>query len=1018
MRTVQEESKRSIHSLRIDTVLGDPTPIKPRSVLPINPIDRPKVEDPEYLPDTVASLAACLSALARLVPTEKVQEIYRTIRDIIDRIAPVTQTSLDQLQTINESIKLADGRTRELTAVEKRAASKDLESQIGSIISAINDKIYHYKSIGTKLAHIKAADLSDFIKRLISELKMLENIESRKTQLKSKDDLDKLEKLRLGVLEKLQTLFIEYTEIKKSEENTAEKRIFLEPSKTTLSIINRNLLLKQDHKSEILNAFQHRIVTLQAAGDSFDISVAQAVKTRKERVSKLLKENTTFTISIYREITQDSGDLSQFKVELTSRGKTDFDVHMDPLFFPGKIRAFQPNLTDEEEREGIEYNPMSSKAPFTKKAESNRESVSMQRIASSEYVQVYKRFLQMFDGTEVEILPDVRIDFYKIKEDFIDYATEDLKSQGIANPDEVAEKFYEQNKLFIIEDALNPDRGAVRFENPQTKRQFTKLKTPERAALVLANERIKDYAAQIEKAPQLAEEDVESYVKSEAAKQLSGGKTVEEVEDDLTSLSLRMREDEIRRIVNTAATTFNVKKEKDAEYNRVVANNIRKKVIAAFNKKATVIPDTSPVPVGDVARLKQELLQIANSSFNMIATKSMSELAKSNIRNLQESEDFSPEAGKEADNKISEVSARAIKAAKTLDSNADQKIAIGIRNSLVSSITQICKRRSDSIQRVRSEIDSKESVSFVSKKYKNFNALAVASLKRLKEAPESIKPDTTLAEIAVIFASISRLILDVDRNRGNTSPDIRGILDDHIGHDVGRSINAAVENYRPASRFSATLNSGSATGPLVSHVSRIMSDLLSSEEIKDQLKINNVDFEKVKKIAYDRYGLMPTGLYFPVFLRAGAEEEIRSAMTNAKINIRSPKIADTLFGSDGVGESIASAAEKAFSPNSVDVIIMLVNAAANSAIVDIKNEFSSKSPLPIVRAVVDIACIACIMSHESQSDNKEDEVQYFNAILDILRVGQTSPAILARHLLEPNMKETREISVDISEIFC
>ena len=66
MSKTLEESKRSIHSTRIDVIAGDPMPIKPLDSLPINTVLRPKVEDPEYKPDTASELAAALSALARL----------------------------------------------------------------------------------------------------------------------------------------------------------------------------------------------------------------------------------------------------------------------------------------------------------------------------------------------------------------------------------------------------------------------------------------------------------------------------------------------------------------------------------------------------------------------------------------------------------------------------------------------------------------------------------------------------------------------------------------------------------------------------------------------------------------------------------------------------------------------------------------------------------------------------------------------------------------------------------------
>jgi len=1036
MRTVQEESKRSIHSLRIDTVLGDPTPIKPRSVLPINPIDRPKVEDPEYLPDTVASLAACLSALARLVPSEKVQEIYRTIRDIIDRIAPVTQTSLDQLETINESIKLASGKTRELTDVEKRAVSKDLESQAGTIVGAIENKIRHYKAIGTNLALTKASDLTRFVKRLVTSFKLLEHIERLKKEAKPKDDLDQLEKMRLKALESFQELIIEYGEIKEDQKTSIDKEINLNPSKSTQRIIEQDIPLTSIHKHEILSAFEQRIVTLQAAGDSFDISVANAVKARKKAVNDLLEKDKTFTISVYNEITKNNGDLSQFRVELTPKGKTDFEVHMEPLFFPGKIRAIQADPEEE-----VEYDPLSSALPATKKKDnkesaylpSDRETTNMQTIASSEYVQVYRRFLQMFDGTEVEILPDVRIDFDLIKEDFIDYASHDLKSQSIESPDEVAEKFYEQNKIFIIQDALNPDKGAreylyrtnVRFdpgksrsEDTSTEKKYLKKNTPERAALVLANEKIKDYAELIKKAPSLNEENVEAYVRSEAIKQLSSGMTKEKVTDKITSLSLRIREDEIRRIINTAAASLSVKKESDAEFNRDVADNIKKKVIDAFNKTVTILPGSPPVPAGDVVKLKEELIQSAKESFKMCATKSISDLAKANIQNLtsEESAGITDSDVKNADAKIKEASEKALTAASALDNSGNKEVKMGIEGSLAESIGQICAGRIELIEAMRTKVEN-ITEDYLSDEYKTFtdaSKSALSSLEAAKESAASLSKDdsatpkaTALEKIVNIFVAISRLMLDVDGNKTGTGADIEKIFDDSTSHDVGRSVREAVNLYsknKPEGPSTALLSSDAITEPLTSHVARIMADLLGAEAYTS---------EKAK----ERYGIPPENLNFPLVLRPGTREDLKSEIAAGELSVITPDICDVLFGSDGIGESIALAAEKITESNSddavVNVIIRLVSTAADAAMIDIRSEFKNPKSFRVVHSVVDIACIALQIS---QSQKSEDAVQYLSAVRDIVRAGQTAPTILSRHLFNSNENTTRAISVDMSEI--
>jgi len=292
MQKFLPESKRSIHSTRIDVIAGDPMPIVPKSVLPINNVSRPSVEDPEYLPDTTSELAASLSALARIVPPEHVQEIYRTIRDIIDRIAPVTHTSLDYIESLNEAPEYERNPNDPLF---------DQSNIAKSIALSVRDKIKHYEALGTPFAAHKAAQLRKFSAKVRDAFGYLDQATAAAERISAssrdprqkQQDLADVERLRAGALKKFNDFVAEYNnevvgeenvyrEISEEEaeedtsENKAGKTVGRETafesmrgtsSKRTLDLLKQEPILDKAHRLDIFNAFEKRIRELRATGD-------------------------------------------------------------------------------------------------------------------------------------------------------------------------------------------------------------------------------------------------------------------------------------------------------------------------------------------------------------------------------------------------------------------------------------------------------------------------------------------------------------------------------------------------------------------------------------------------------------------------------------------------------------------------------------------------------------------------------------------------------------------------------
>lgn len=575
MSKTLEESKRSIQSTRIDVIAGDPMPIKPLDSLPINTVLRPKVEDPEYKPDTAPELAAALSALARLVPPEQASSIYIAIRELIEKIVPITHTSMDMIgegkftaldQDLEEQAlkirievekRVADLRRQnsdyadvvaerlndfgaKLYALIRSAAPakgkpSPTESELEPIVVALRNMVDQYdKSLRAE------TEISPPVKELKVEAKpsqvtdpntkfdainrgqIIDAFQRRITALRSSGDSFDMQvardtERRLSIVTKImgtikldvarptepapptQTapaarkpaekitrwifdgteddvmgeanaainlgnyLLIRYTVIDSETEERSDQFRFVSPSKVAKKASGESVLIAKDVSGDF-DLFYEREEKEQPSVESgtlltfaFDrIAYAQLIAEKllsvfkAEPPKKTLQEaaqpadkisplDALYTAVTTRLNERNKRDHSHFSMRFTPRSGAPsgfYDIFLLPEFVPGRIREYP--TADE-----VRYDPDSEKTEL---------------ILGYGHVHVYRRFIQTFDGKDIEIQPDVRVDLAAIARDFIIAAADDLRRQDVDDAEKQAVDFFEEHRYYIIKDAINPTR--------------------------------------------------------------------------------------------------------------------------------------------------------------------------------------------------------------------------------------------------------------------------------------------------------------------------------------------------------------------------------------------------------------------------------------------------------------------------------------------------------------------------------------------------------------------------------
>ena len=1070
------ESKRSIHSTRIDVIAGDPMPIVPRSTLPINSIDRPVVEDPEYLPDTVPDLAACLSALARAVPAESVREVYRTVRDIIDRIAPITRTSLDFVDSLHEGLQDDDDPEDPMTGVRHEAQA---------IATALQSKMKHYRSLGTAFATDKADELKRFSDSFYNAFNYLTILDRRLTSGKSKKldrDREELVRLRAGALSKLLKLEKQYR-MNIRDAKTAFETSSGDASPATKALVKQNILMSLANRLEIFNAFEHRIRELLASGDSFDFSIAEAVRARSASVYPLIgfssqaatrpssdegvsdeqrkrllfpkytqaEGDFPFTEDLYKEITENLGDLSQFRLELIggvsrvgdSRVQIINSIHIDPLFSPGRIR--------------VEVVPVGDAVRY------DIDDPSIGEITSFGYVTVYRRFLQMFDGTDVEIRPDVRIDFDEIKADFIDNAAEDLRRQNEPHPEDVAERFYEQNKKYIIREALDPQKGAGKYmydesdvraeeeEEGKTRsrkrkpkfrdekgriREFMRSNTPERGALLVANSRLEELEAANQAGYDTSEGALYSQALKLAASLIAKGANYESVYRTIALADefREIKQDEIHRLISSAVRANRRK----GQLNEVELRDLQRAVKTYFKQSAFVLSDSSPVPSGEAVKAYLKLQEDAKKSFSIVSEGNVEKMRQRGIKAAQEMQDVMPD--ETANQAISQSLARAKSASSQVVRLGDTTYMTNLVAVLRRSIGEIAEDQAKSIDRavdalqldnpdlaysesLQSILDKRaEIVTHMEKlaaDVRNFgtqnqtDAKTASGVIRRSARRAGTRDLSTLDGIASEVAAIARMTSDSTPFNVKFGEMINGTLQDQLSDVIAGAIEQFIAEDSDPKKY-AMLASGEIN--IADVVGRIGADLSSLPEAKSQ---GSAALSKLLLAGFRQYGVSESPFFMPIFAEDELLEKIKAEASSSNRKVLPYKIADTLFGSVGIGESIGAIAERLSPEAAVANMTGTVDAIASVSIPRAISSFAQGSSLgKIVRSLVNITCRALVISAGASEAQQAEFVhvnEYLDALSDMIEVGSRSPSMLLAPLSKKIRGIQRAVSVDLKE---
>jgi hypothetical protein len=1001
MRKAIEESKRSVHSTRIDTVLGDPMPIKPQSVLPISYLSRPVVEDPEYLPDTVAELAASLSALARAVPPDLTREIYTAVRDIIDRIAPITQTSLGMLDALHE-------------AVSPEERTKSIESAADTLIKSIRGKIRHYNTIGTPLAVEKIRELEEFLRTLRTDLGRLSRIETNisSTEEKSGDlwktsdgnkqrdlsDLAKLRDILLSRLEKLTNLQdVTLSGARMLGDSDAEITTTQgtpNPTGVLKEVIARSAAMSEENLLQIYTAFETRIRELLATGDAFDRSVAEAVGARRRVVYPLIgvedsgssgdssvlrrfspprmseKGQTQFDKRLYTAITTDSGDLSNFSVSAT--GTTDrFTLFLQPRFEPGSI---QVQLVPEGEI--VRY---------------DAEGTSLTPIVG---VNVYRRYLQTFDGRRVEVRPDVRIDFDEIREEFIQSATHDMRMRSEPDAAARAADFYDLHRVYIVRDAINPEK-------------FKESARKETARI--ANQRLSEFEEIVRdrrSSPSAAA--LDQLIRKEAADYIRDGLTEDEARARLARSHGRVAQDEILRILRSVE----------------LEQGSRDQVLKSEVKKAA----RSLMKSGDPARVRMVLQEDAKVSFSAIAEGDTAAMSERGIEDARGKGGVPVGWDATADRAIAESLGVAVRASESVP----DELAGTLLQSARGSLARIAGRRRqilfDSVENVElsnprfTQDDAYSSVASAAAKMrlalKGVEAAAAGGGKAatLSEAPvktmlrkksgEQPIDVSTLASVAREYARISRLLPDNLTDDQEVDKELSSIFTSVAGSAFSE---ATSQFSRVGSGDYAKLTASFRASALLPIVTRIVADLTRDNSISAKS-----DIDDLIESALLKYGLEETRRDTPVFAEGALKDRIQTPILRQRRAIVKYNVADTLLGAPGAAKTALADIENAASlALAADGAKRVASMIFDAALLGPKSSFASgSSSLQMVRSIVNIACRTLLLQ---RAEGLQAVSQYLDALSDIMHVGLRAPSLQLSKHYGTTRGVTRAVSVDRRE---
>jgi hypothetical protein len=686
-----------------------------------------------------------------------------------------------------------------------------------------------------------------------------------------------------------------------------------------------------------------------------------------------------------------------------------YDFNLEPLFSPGKIRSVPAG------DEPVTYSQDGGPVPISfesKDGDMGRTLKNMKQIASSQYVRVYRRYLQMFDGTEVELQPDVRIDFDRIKSNFVDDATEDLRNQGVARPKATASEFYEQNKIYIIKDALHPRRGAREkaevkdrktWQDRQSEktRTLTRRFTPEAAGLFLANQKIDDFRDIIEKSAIEDESAIKQRAKKEALRLVDKNMGEEEIYRSLTALNLSLKEDEVRRISRSATVSMGRKRDEQ----EVISADLTRKIRDALTKKVEIKAATETVSVsaGDAAKSVLELVTDAEKSFRAIATSDRDVLKQRSVTSLAIGQMFSQESIKEAINDLTRASASASAIALNIDG---QKVHDDFIMGLLSVLKQLCEKRRSTVSSLIDQLGNDTSTAA-----DQVRAAVTAVIKSLiaveKKATELMQGEArSAAAVVPLYASIARNTSDVDDADDAAMLGTNSVIAQSAISHVSQAVNLAIEEYAKKKRGAATDMSASLSPTIL----RIVADL--TQRFPDS---HTAPQEALEEKAYSAYGLDSRSL--PIFMDASdVQADIKELAERLGIKLTPSSVADVIFGASGVSQKIVSSlSTNASAESRIGVIQKLTGSMLRTYLAEEAAALGSLTSIKkVLRSLVEIACGA--IKNMSSSDSQRKDVPLFlDRIEKILQAGKRAPAVRVMSVLRGSSSARRRVAVDMRE---
>ena len=946
------ESKRSIHSTRIDVIAGDPVPIKAVDVVPINAVTRPNVEDIEYMPDTVPELAAAMSALARLVPPGEVSSLYIAVRDLISSIVSIDTTSLDLLQEGAYSYM-----------------SRNLEGEVAEVLTIIKQQMVFLRQQDPDKFERRRAILNDFAMRLKSATQMLALPDSptrTSEPLPAKGERQK-------IIRRVSELVLQFNRTLRDDEERAERETALSSTqRKKLQVADTDDAVIDDANiSQIEKAYDRRVVELSAVGDSFDMQVANSVARRREDVLGFLRTQigqdvrmetvsptrvVTFKLKARQTFTQlaefviNNTDFAGFEFDILPRRRTagqgidvgTYDIEMRPFFAPGTLRTV---ITTGEVNYTIEGT----------------------KIQSAGNVHVFRRFVQKFDGREVEVRPEVFVDVQEIRRDFVLAAADNMRARNIRDAESLAERFFEQNKKYIVMEALSPEGVIATSESARTRilRKITGEKTPltraQKNALDLAREKIDDVIADDRNQISLRDIDPDS---SKKAARLRDTAVLGQLNHYQESRAVEFRES-VRRLIELSslgmtATDMAISLPRDSDAVLTGTEEDRQRERKKLDECHA-----------SIAREVSKFSEAAALSFDAVSSFNADELARRKIASPDRTI-IDEQAIARARARIDELASRA--RAVTVDDESVRDIAealLGVADDAIAysggfrdDIDALARRDRPEANRLRTAIDDLR---------RKTNALSGKAKARGLTSQALVDFAASIAQSMPSGFNINAAVADLRSTAGVSS------LADAVGKAVDEATNTRLVALRIPIRKLTQLTQDDRESilPYVLSVRRVVKEIGADRSALVGSREND-------GTAFSRFGVTAGAQSAPVFIqesRISTLRESRDLQVN-NILVISNEDADALYNmSPGTARQITRYAES--NPQAaVDDLSMVTESLAASVKERVSGCFlASATSLQVLRGIVLLACILDESSERGAAGDLSD------LLAEILQAG-------------------------------